>query len=116
VERRRAIDLAIRDALSMTFITAKSIKRGNSWRAMGHLDHVDRILGGMAWILEHNVRPGYADPIPRMVPAAIPGTREGQMDTLRHLFASFEDLLEASGCAADFERARTAVKSALCDL
>lgn len=110
----QAIDATIREALMMTFITAKHIRRSDPWRTARHLEHVDRCLGNQRWLLETRSVPAFGDPVQRSsLPQRLPMSTSEQVGFLRGLSTTFAELLARSDREGHFVTARASLQSRL---
>jgi len=110
---KRAIDASIGDVLVMTFIAAKHVRRSDPWRTARHLEHVDRCLGNLRWLLETQSVPAFGDPVQRSLPQRLPMSTSEQVGLLRGLSTTFAKLLARSDREGHFVTARASLQSCL---
>lgn len=109
-DREEAIDSAIRSALLMTMIAAKSFARGNPWNVVHHLWTVDRYRATLAWLVAHGESPTY-DQVKHARPSdTLAATREEQAALLRALCSAIRELAATAGRGDRFAEAMAATE------
>lgn len=94
-------DAAIRDALAMTVIAAKSIARGNAWSVAAHLRSIARLGATLEWLNAHGVPPTY-DQVKHARPAGdVPNTTTDQLAVLRSLLKAIATEIPRSDVDTD---------------
>jgi hypothetical protein len=89
----QAIDASIRETLMIMFVTARHVRRSDPWSTVRHLEHVDRCLGNLRWLLEKQSLPTYDDAVHRSLPMRLPASPAEQIECLLALSTTFAELL-----------------------
>lgn len=100
--RDDAIDRTIRDGILTILLTSKHIRRGDAWRAVLHMDHVDNCVMRLQSLIETGIDPAYDDLKRRSRSGDVPGNEAEQWDLLRAMAAHLTDIVERSGRADRF--------------
>lgn len=107
------IDGTIRDALLMIANAWKHARRGDAWRTVGHLQHVDAALARLDWLVTHDRIPAFEDPTRSFLPHTVPVGQDDQRTALRQALATLQTLIDHAGRRAPFAEAMRALSATL---